>query len=200
MSLLSTAAPAATILVRLAVGCVFLSEGIQKFLFSDALGVGRFAKIGLPSPAVLAPMVGSFEIVCGILVVLGLFTRAAALPLIVVMLVALSSTKVPILMTEGFWKMAHDRRSRGHQLGVCGLPDREDRSGSRARGRAAAEACTIGGDLPRPGPAGGASRSRLPRPGSGFGGARAPARVLHEVPRRRERPVHDRGHTAAPPV
>jgi uncharacterized membrane protein YphA (DoxX/SURF4 family) len=111
MSLLSTDAPAATVLIRLAVGCVFLSEGIQKFLLSDALGVGRFAKIGIPAPALLAPMVGCFEIVCGILIVLGLFTRAAALPLIVVMLVAIASTKVPILMAEGFWKMAHESRT-----------------------------------------------------------------------------------------
>ena len=42
-----SSAPATTILIRILVGAVFFSEGIQKFLFSDALGVGRFAKIGI---------------------------------------------------------------------------------------------------------------------------------------------------------
>jgi uncharacterized membrane protein YphA (DoxX/SURF4 family) len=48
--LLTTNAPPATVLVRLIVGAVFLSEGIQKFLFPAALGAGRFAKIGIPWP------------------------------------------------------------------------------------------------------------------------------------------------------
>jgi hypothetical protein len=60
--LFASRAPAATILIRLMVGAVFLSEGIQKFLFPDALGVGRFAKIGIPYPEVMAPFVGVFEI------------------------------------------------------------------------------------------------------------------------------------------
>jgi len=63
--------PPAVVLVRLIVGAVFLSEGIQKFLFPAELGVGRFAKIGLPSPEFLAPFVGTFEITCGLLVLLG---------------------------------------------------------------------------------------------------------------------------------
>jgi len=45
----------ALLLARLAAGCIFLSEGIQKFLFPEALGPGRFAKIGLPAPQLLAP-------------------------------------------------------------------------------------------------------------------------------------------------
>ncbi|MGE0453238.1 MAG: DoxX family protein [Vicinamibacteria bacterium] len=109
--LLATQAPAAVILVRLIVGAVFLSEGIQKFLFPAELGVGRFAKIGLPSPELLAPLVGTFEITCGLLVLLGLFTRLAAVPLIVIMLVAIASTKVPMLMGKGFWTMAHEART-----------------------------------------------------------------------------------------
>jgi len=40
----------ALILIRLLVGAVFLSEGIQKFLFPGELGVGRFIKIGIPMP------------------------------------------------------------------------------------------------------------------------------------------------------
>jgi putative oxidoreductase len=106
-----TRTPTAVVLIRLVVGLVFLSEGIQKFLFPDQLGVGRFLKIGIPAPEVVAPLVGCFEIVCGLLVVLGLFARLAAVPLISIMLVAIATTKVPILMKSGFWSMA-TRRGR----------------------------------------------------------------------------------------
>jgi uncharacterized membrane protein YphA (DoxX/SURF4 family) len=106
-----TNAPRAVLLIRLMVGAVFLSEGIQKFPFPDDVGAGRFAKIGLPSPDVLGPIVGGFEVVCGALVILGLFTRLAVLPLLAIMAVALYSTKLPILLKSGFWKMAHDART-----------------------------------------------------------------------------------------
>src|SRR5215831_11076218 len=101
--IIETHAPAAVILIRLVAGGVFLSEGIQKFLFADENGSGRFAKIGIPSPAVAAPFVGIVEIVCGALILLGLLTRLAAIPLIIDMLVAILSTKVPILLGHGFW-------------------------------------------------------------------------------------------------
>ncbi|TKB96440.1 DoxX family protein [Pedobacter cryotolerans] len=78
-----------TIIIRLMVGAVFLSEGIQKFLFAPKLGAGRFEKIGLPNPDFLGPFVGSIEIACGILVLTGLFTRIAAVPLLIIMLVEL---------------------------------------------------------------------------------------------------------------
>ncbi|MGH9946780.1 MAG: DoxX family protein [Pyrinomonadaceae bacterium] len=104
-------APTSVILIRLSVGLVFMSEGIQKFLFPVDIGVGRFAKIGLPSPEVLAPFVGTFEIVCGLFVILGLITRLAVMPLIIIMLVAISSTKIPILLDKGFWSMAHEART-----------------------------------------------------------------------------------------
>ncbi len=103
--------PTATLLVRLLVGGVFLSEGIQKFLFPDSLGVGRFVKIGIPAPAVMAPFVGIVEIVCGVLLIVGLLTRLATIPLIVDMFVAVASTKVPILLKGGFWTMAHEART-----------------------------------------------------------------------------------------
>jgi uncharacterized membrane protein YphA (DoxX/SURF4 family) len=101
---------ASTLLVRLLVGGVFLSEGIQKFLSPDALGVGRFAKLGIPLPALTAPLVGVVEIVSGALVLAGLFTRLAAVPLVVVMLVAIATTKLPIFLERGFWAMAHEAR------------------------------------------------------------------------------------------
>jgi putative oxidoreductase len=100
---LSTRAPAATILIRLIVGSVFLSEGIQKFLFPDALGVGRFVKIGIPYPEIMAPFVGLFEIGCGSLIVLGLFTRLASIAMIINISVAIISTKIPMLLGHGFW-------------------------------------------------------------------------------------------------
>jgi putative oxidoreductase len=101
--LIQTNAPGAVILIRLVVGGVFLSEGVQKFLYPAENGAGRFAKIGIPSPDVMGPFVGVVEIVCGALILLGLFTRLAAIPLIINMLVAILSTKIPILIGQGFW-------------------------------------------------------------------------------------------------
>jgi putative oxidoreductase len=109
--LLATNAPAAVILIRLIVGGIFLSEGIQKFLFPDALGVGRFTKIGIPAPEILAPFVGVCEIVCGLFFILGLLTRLAAITMTINMLVAISTTKIPILLKSGFWSMAHEART-----------------------------------------------------------------------------------------
>src|SRR5258707_8971196 len=100
-------APASVILIRLMVGAVFLSEGVQKFLYPADLGVGRFVKIGIPAPQFFAPFVGVVEIICGSLILLGLLTRLAAIPLIVDMFVAITTTKIPILMKSGFWAMAH---------------------------------------------------------------------------------------------
>lgn len=100
---LATEAPAATILIRLMTGGIFLSEGIQKFLYPAELAAGRFAKIGIPFPEIMGPFVGAVEIVCGTLLLIGLFTRLAALPLIFAMLVALLSIKIPILLGHGFW-------------------------------------------------------------------------------------------------
>ncbi len=102
--------PRSTVLVRLIVGGVFLSEGIQKFLFPTQLGVGRFAKIGIPAPEIMAPFVGVVEIVFGMLVLAGLLTRLAAVPLIIDISVAIATTKVPMLLHQGFWPMAHEAR------------------------------------------------------------------------------------------
>jgi putative oxidoreductase len=109
--LFRTTAPRATILIRLLVGAVFLSEGIQKFLFPAALGVGRFIKIGIPAPQFFAPFVGIVEIVCGTLLIIGLLTRLATIPLIIDISVAIITTKIPMLSTAGFWSMAHEART-----------------------------------------------------------------------------------------
>jgi putative oxidoreductase len=109
--LVATNAPAAVILIRLIVGIVFLSEGVQKFVYPEALGVGRFTKIGIPNPELMAPFVGVCEIICGVLFTLGLLTRFAAVTMIINMLVAIWTTKIPILLQSGFWSMAHEART-----------------------------------------------------------------------------------------
>lgn len=102
---------AGALLLRLLVGAVFLAEGIQKFLFPAALGPGRFAKIGIPAPHYSAPFVGFIEILCGLLVIVGLFTSIAAIPLLIDIAVAIASTKVPMLLKQGFWPAVHEART-----------------------------------------------------------------------------------------
>ncbi len=104
-------APSSVLLIRILVGAVFLSEGIQKFLFPDTLGVGRFVKIGIPAPSVMAPFVGVVEVTCGLCVILGLFTRLVAVPLLVDIVVAIATTKLPMLFKSGFWATAHESRT-----------------------------------------------------------------------------------------
>lgn len=134
---LRTRALGSTILVRLLVGLVvFFPEGIQKLVFPAILGAGRFARIGIPYPDVMGPFVGVVEAICGALIILGLFTRLAAIPLIIVMIVAIVSTKVPILLGHdvsvfgttfhlaklpryGFWSMLHEARTDFDMLLGC---------------------------------------------------------------------------------
>jgi putative oxidoreductase len=106
LRLLETTAPAAVLWIRVAVGIVFLSEGIQKFLYPAALGAGRFAKIGIPAPGLMGPFIGIVETMCGALMFAGLFTRLAALLLLADMTIAILSTKVPILVGHGYWRFA----------------------------------------------------------------------------------------------
>lgn len=101
----------AVLLIRILVGWVFLSEGIQKFLFPDSLGVGRFLKIGIPWPNVMAPFVGVVEIVCGMLLLIGFLTRLATIPLLIDICVALYSTKIVTLEKNGLWSTLHEART-----------------------------------------------------------------------------------------
>ena len=110
-ALLKSRAPGAVILIRLMVGGVFLSEGVQKFLFPADVGAGRFLRIGLPAPEFLAAWVACWEILAGALILVGLLTRLAAIPMIANMLVAIAVTKIPILTSDGFWTMAHESRT-----------------------------------------------------------------------------------------
>lgn len=108
---LTTVSDYRTLLPRLIVGLIFLSEGIQKFLFPELVGTGRFEKIGFSDPAFWAYFAGTFEIICGSLILLGLLTRIAAIPLFIIMITAFTTTKLPILIDSGFWKMAHEYRT-----------------------------------------------------------------------------------------
>jgi putative oxidoreductase len=109
--LLPVEAPPAVLLIRLATGGVFLSEGIQKFLFPASLGIGRFIRIGIPNPHFMAPFVGVVETVCGAMLLVGLLTRMAALPLVIDMVVAMLVTKLPYWFQHGFWAAAHESRT-----------------------------------------------------------------------------------------
>jgi putative oxidoreductase len=114
----ATRASSAVVLIRLYVGLIFAGEGALKFLRPDALGPGRFIKSGIPGGTFLAYLDGVFEIGCGVLILAGLFTKLATLPMIVDMLGALSITKVPLLWGHaplypkegGFWDFFHEGR------------------------------------------------------------------------------------------
>ncbi|MFI9724123.1 DoxX family protein [Streptomyces sp. NPDC052396] len=124
--LTDTTAPRAVVLIRLYVGAVFLVEGILKFLREQALGTGRFNKAGIPAADFFAALDGVFEILCGVLILAGLLTRLAAVPMVVDMLGALLITKLPILWggskifhgESGWWDFAHESRLDFAQL--CG--------------------------------------------------------------------------------
>jgi putative oxidoreductase len=109
--IINTKAPTAVILIRLIVGAVFLSEGLQKLLFASELSAGRFAKIGISKPEFFGPFIGAFEILCGTLILLGLFTRLALAPLLIIISGAIAMTKIATLPEKGFWVTSHDGRT-----------------------------------------------------------------------------------------
>ncbi len=116
--LTSTRASGAVVLIRIYVGLIFLGEGILKFTRPDQLGPGRFVKAGIPDGAFFAYFDGVFEIVCGVLILAGLLTRLAAMPMIVDMIGALTITKLPLLWgnaplypkERGIWDFFHEGR------------------------------------------------------------------------------------------
>ena len=100
------------IFIRLAVGMIFLTQGVLKYI-DPKMGVLRFTRIGFPHPAFTAHLVGAFEVVCGAMVLGGLFTRIASIPLLIVILTAIATTKIPELFNpaQGFWFMVSDART-----------------------------------------------------------------------------------------
>jgi putative oxidoreductase len=109
---LVSSAPRSTLLIRLAVGLIFFTQGILKFI-DPHWGVLRFTKIGFPFPDFTAHFVGTFEILCGFLVIIGLLTRLASVPLLIINLTAIATTKVTELFRpeQGFWFMVSDVRT-----------------------------------------------------------------------------------------
>jgi putative oxidoreductase len=100
------------LLIRIPVGLIFFTQGILKYIDPN-MGVNRFTRIGFPHPAFTAHFVGFFEIVCGLLVLLGVFTRFAAVPLLIIISTAIATTKIPELSraNQGFWFMISDART-----------------------------------------------------------------------------------------
>jgi putative oxidoreductase len=125
-----TDGPAATLLLRFMAGGVFLWEGVLKFVYANQ-GVGRFTKLGFPLPHFTATAVGWFEIIGGILLISGFWTRLIAVPFIIEMLVAMASTKIPLFLGTsplplppvppqvGFWAVLHEIRSDYAQIMTC---------------------------------------------------------------------------------
>lgn len=122
--------PQATLLIRLMAGGVFLSEGVLKFVYTNQ-GVGRFTKLGMPMPDVLAPAIAVLEIGGGLLLISGLATRFISVPFLVEMVVAVLSTKIglylgtsplpkpPALPVVGWWAVLHETRSDYAQFMSC---------------------------------------------------------------------------------
>jgi uncharacterized membrane protein YphA (DoxX/SURF4 family) len=120
-------APRSAILIRLMAGGVFLWEGILKFVYVNQ-GVGRFTKLGIPVPEVMAPFVAVLEIVGGILLISGTLTRLIAVPFVIEMIVAMLSTKIslyhgtsplplpPSPPQIGWWAVLHEIRSEYAQI------------------------------------------------------------------------------------
>ncbi|HEX7825348.1 MAG TPA: DoxX family protein [Mycobacterium sp.] len=118
VQLTATRASGAVTLIRFYVGLIFIAEGTLKFLRPDALGPGRFDKVGIPNATFFAYFDGAMEIGCGLLILAGLLTRLAAVPMIVDMLGAILTTKVPLFWSSaplypkegGWWDFIHESR------------------------------------------------------------------------------------------
>lgn len=91
-----------TLLIRFMVGRVFLSEGIQKFLYPAQRGIGRFEGMGFPAPELFGNFVGVCEILAGLLILFGLFTCGGAFLTFCIMSVAIIVTKIPIAFGASF--------------------------------------------------------------------------------------------------
>src|SRR5712672_2767969 len=122
--------PSTILIIRLMAGAVFFWEGILKFVYVNQ-GVGRFTKLGFPFPETTANVIATGEIIGGLLLIFGLFTRITAFYFIVQMTVAVLSTKIdlyfgrsPLPMPPappkmGFWAVLHEIRSDYAQILTC---------------------------------------------------------------------------------
>lgn len=117
-------------IIRLMAGSVFFWEGILKFVYVNQ-GVGRFTKLGFPFPETTAHIIATGEIIGGLLLLFGLFTRFTAFYFIIQMIVAVLSTKIdlyfgrsPLPMPPappkmGIWAVFHEIRSDYAQILSC---------------------------------------------------------------------------------
>jgi len=107
-----TGGPPSVLLVRIAVGLIFFTQGVLKYIDPN-LGVVRFTRIGFSHPYFTAHFVGTFEILCGLLLLLGIGTRLVSIPLLIVIMTAIATTKIPELFraNQGFWYMVSDART-----------------------------------------------------------------------------------------
>ncbi len=118
------------LILRLMAGSVFFWEGILKFVYTNQ-GAGRFTKLGFPFPETTAHFIAVGEIVGGLLLIFGLFTRITAFYFIVQMIVAVLSTKIalyfgtsplpapPAPPKAGIWAVLHEIRSDYAQILTC---------------------------------------------------------------------------------
>lgn len=118
------------LILRLMAGGVFLWEGILKFVYVNQ-GVGRFTKLGFPFPVTTAHLIATGEIIGGILLIAGLFTRITALYFILQMIVAVLSTKIDLYLGTsplplppappkiGIWAVFHEIRADYAQILTC---------------------------------------------------------------------------------
>jgi putative oxidoreductase len=122
--------PSAILIIRLMAGSVFFWEGILKFVYVNQ-GVGRFTKLGFPFPEITAHWIATGEIIGGLLLIFGIFTRFVSFYFIIQMLVAVLSTKIdlyfgtsPLPMPPappkmGIWAVLHEIRSDFAQILCC---------------------------------------------------------------------------------
>lgn len=108
--ILDTGDDSKIIFARIITGLIFISEGIQKYIIVTMLGPAYFAEIGFGRPMFWSYFTGTFEILCGILILIGLLTRLASIPLLIIMATAFFKTKLPILFSDGFMTFAHEYR------------------------------------------------------------------------------------------
>ncbi|MDB4904486.1 MAG: hypothetical protein JWQ63_3767 [Mucilaginibacter sp.] len=118
------------IIIRLMAGAVFFFEGILKFVYINQ-GAGRFTKLGFPFPEITAHTIATGEIIGGLLLIFGLFTRFVSFYFILQMIVAILSTKISLYFGNsplplpavppkiGFWAVEHESRSDYGQIMAC---------------------------------------------------------------------------------